>query len=155
MTQTDPVRMAKCDDAATIAVLQGATLVGGVYLVLKGQMDGDHLIACMFYQSQLMEYMNNLLNVFTNLYKSSGAAAKVRVGCESRRCRYFRWQWRERTVHVHVTHLEPSPALTQLRIPAPLILSWSAHESRWGFDKPRSLRTQHWDDALTHSSAGV
>ena len=71
----------KCDDAATLAVLQGATLVGGVYLVLKGQMDGDHLIACMFYQSQLMEYMNNLLNVFTNLYKSSGAAAKVRVGC--------------------------------------------------------------------------
>jgi hypothetical protein len=34
--------------------------------------------------------MNNLLNVFTNLYKSSGAAAKVRVGCGSRRSRYFR-----------------------------------------------------------------
>jgi ABC-type multidrug transport system fused ATPase/permease subunit len=57
-------------------VVPTALLVYGSYLVLHG-MHPEKLIAFMLYQGQLQEYVNNLLNAFTSMYKSSGAAASV------------------------------------------------------------------------------
>jgi hypothetical protein len=41
-------------------------------------MSGERLIATMFYQGQLMDQFQSVLNTFSSLYKTSGAAAKVR-----------------------------------------------------------------------------
>ncbi len=57
--------------------LQGALLAYGASLVMAGQLSGDRLIATMFYQSQLMDQFQSVLNTFSSLYKTSGAAAKV------------------------------------------------------------------------------
>jgi ATP-binding cassette subfamily B (MDR/TAP) protein 9 len=57
--------------------LQGALLSYGATLVAAGQLSGERLIATMFYQSQLMDQFQSVLNTFSSLYKTSGAAAKV------------------------------------------------------------------------------
>ena len=57
--------------------LQGALLAYGAKLVAAGQLSGERLIATMFYQSQLMDQFQAVLNTFSNLYKTSGAAAKA------------------------------------------------------------------------------
>ena len=44
---------------------------------VSGRPYAEKLIAFMLYQGQLQEYVNNLLNAFTSMYKSSGAAASV------------------------------------------------------------------------------
>lgn len=58
--------------------LQGALLAYGASLVAQGAMSGERLIATMFYQGQLMDQFQSVLNTFSSLYKTSGAAAKVR-----------------------------------------------------------------------------
>ena len=57
-------------------VVPTALLVYGSYLVFHG-MHPEKLIAFMLYQGQLQEYVSNLLNAFTSMYKSSGAATSV------------------------------------------------------------------------------
>jgi ABC-type multidrug transport system fused ATPase/permease subunit len=64
--------------------LQGALLAYGATLVAAGQLSGERLIATMFYQSQLMDQFQSVLNTFSSLYKTSGAAAKVRARLRSR-----------------------------------------------------------------------
>ncbi len=59
------------------AVVQGSLLAYGARLVLRGELAGERLIAVMFYQSQLMDQFTAVLNTFTTLFKTSGAAAKV------------------------------------------------------------------------------
>ena len=54
-----------------------ALLVYGSHLVMSGRMHPERLIAFMLYQGQLQEYVSNLLNAFTSMYKSSGSAAAV------------------------------------------------------------------------------
>ena len=63
--------------------LQGALLAYGATLVAAGQLAGERLIAVMLYQSQLMDQFSAVLNTFSSLYKTSGAAAKARArgGC--------------------------------------------------------------------------
>jgi ABC-type multidrug transport system fused ATPase/permease subunit len=58
-------------------VVPVALLVYGSHLVMSGQMHPERLIAFMLYQGQLQEYVSNLLNAFTSMYKSSGSAAAV------------------------------------------------------------------------------
>jgi len=57
--------------------LQGAFLVCGTRLVLRGEMPGGRLMAVMLYQSQLCECFQSLMNTVSSLFKSSGASAKV------------------------------------------------------------------------------
>ena len=57
-------------------VVPTSLLVYGSYLVFHG-MHPEKLVAFMLYQGQLQEYVNNLLNAFTSMYKSSGAASSV------------------------------------------------------------------------------
>jgi hypothetical protein len=47
-------------------------------LVAEGALSGERLIATMFYQGQLMDQFQSVLNTFSSLYKTSGAAAKAR-----------------------------------------------------------------------------
>jgi ABC-type multidrug transport system fused ATPase/permease subunit len=54
-----------------------ALLGYGGALVMRSEMRADTLIAFMLYQGQLQEYVANLLNACTSMYKSSGAAAAV------------------------------------------------------------------------------
>ena len=54
-----------------------ALLGYGGALVMRSEMRADTLIAFMLYQGQLQEYVGNLLNACTSMYKSSGAAAAV------------------------------------------------------------------------------
>ena len=58
--------------------LQGALLAYGASLVAEGALSGERLIATMFYQGQLMDQFQSVLNTFSSLYKTSGAAAKAR-----------------------------------------------------------------------------
>lgn len=59
--------------------VQASLLAYGGYLVRSPaiQMHPKILLAFMLYQGQLQEYFQNLMNSFTSLIKSSGAAAKV------------------------------------------------------------------------------
>jgi ABC-type multidrug transport system fused ATPase/permease subunit len=59
------------------AVVQGGLLWYGSHLVLTKQLGGDRLIAAMLYQSQLQEQFSQILNTFSNLFKTSGAVAHV------------------------------------------------------------------------------
>jgi ATP-binding cassette subfamily B (MDR/TAP) protein 9 len=59
--------------------VQASLLAYGAFLIQSPevQMHPKILLAFMLYQGQLQEYFQNLLNSFTSLIKSSGAAAKV------------------------------------------------------------------------------
>ena len=59
-----------CAQMAIPAVL----LLYGTHLVLRDEMHAEKLIAVMLYQSQLQEYVGNLLDSVTSMYKSSGSA---------------------------------------------------------------------------------
>lgn len=55
-----------------------AGLVGyGAFLTWHGTMSVDSLIAFLLYQGQLQEWVNNLLNSYTQLLRGAGAAARV------------------------------------------------------------------------------
>jgi len=57
--------------------VQGGLLAYGARLVLRGELRGEQLIAIMLYQGQLMEQFSSVLNTFSTLFKTSGAAAHV------------------------------------------------------------------------------
>ena len=56
-------------------LVPAALLAYGCELVLSGSMPAERLVAAMLYQSQLQEYVGNLLDAVTSMYKSSGAAS--------------------------------------------------------------------------------
>ena len=56
-------------------LVPAALLWYGNELVLAGEMPAERLVAAMLYQAQLQEYVGNLLDAVTSMYKSSGAAA--------------------------------------------------------------------------------
>jgi ABC-type multidrug transport system fused ATPase/permease subunit len=58
-------------------LLAGSLLVYGVQLVLNGTISGDNLIAVTYFQGQLMNEFNSVLEVFLKLAKSSGSAEKI------------------------------------------------------------------------------
>jgi len=58
-------------------MLQGALLLCGIVLVLRGELAGERFIAIMFYSGQLVEQFGSILNSFSTLYKTSGAASHV------------------------------------------------------------------------------
>ena len=57
------------------ALVPAALLAYGSELVLAGEMPAERLVAAMLYQQQLQEYVGNLLDAVTSMYKSSGAAS--------------------------------------------------------------------------------
>ena len=56
-------------------LVPAALLAYGSELVLAGEMPAERLVAAMLYQQQLQEYVGNLLDAVTSMYKSSGAAS--------------------------------------------------------------------------------
>eukprot|EP00039_Didymoeca_costata_P007603 m.101644 g.101644 ORF g.101644 m.101644 type:complete len:855 (+) comp13749_c0_seq3:176-2740(+) len=68
-----------CNTFLMNMVVPAALLAYGTYLVRSPAilLQPKVLLAFMLYQGQLQEYFKNLLNSFTSLIKSSGAAAKV------------------------------------------------------------------------------
>ncbi|EOD35412.1 putative ABC transporter [Emiliania huxleyi CCMP1516] len=78
-----------CNTFLINTCVQAALLAYGCFLVERGLLSHTVLLAFMLYQGQLQEYAQNLLNSFTSLLKSSGAAAKVFDYIE-RRPRYRR-----------------------------------------------------------------
>eukprot|EP00940_MAST-03C_sp_MAST-3C-sp2_P002706 g2706.t1 len=66
-----------CNTFLINTCVQGAILAYGGYLVQRDLLSTNVLLAFMLYQGILQEYTQNLLNSFTSLIKSSGAAAKV------------------------------------------------------------------------------
>ena len=56
-------------------LVPAALLSYGCELVLAGEMPAERLVAAMLYQAQLQEYVGNLLDAATSMYKSSGAAS--------------------------------------------------------------------------------
>ena len=56
-------------------LVPAALLAYGCELVLSGSMPAERLVAAMLYQSMLQEYVGNLLDAVTSMYKSSGAAS--------------------------------------------------------------------------------
>ena len=57
--------------------VSAALLAYGAHLVVRGELHAEVLLAFMLYQSQLQEYVGNLLDACTSMYKSGGAAASV------------------------------------------------------------------------------
>ena len=66
-----------CNTFLINTCVQAALLAYGAFLIEKKLLAHTVLLAFMLYQAQLQEYAQNLLNSFTSLLKSSGAAAKV------------------------------------------------------------------------------
>jgi ABC-type transport system involved in Fe-S cluster assembly fused permease/ATPase subunit len=56
-------------------LVPAALLAYGCELVVSGSMPAERLVAAMLYQSMLQEYVGNLLDAVTSMYKSSGAAS--------------------------------------------------------------------------------
>ena len=57
--------------------VSAALLAYGAHLVVRGELHAEVLLAFMLYQSQLQEYVLQLMNSYTALVKSSGAGDKV------------------------------------------------------------------------------
>ena len=66
-----------CNTFLINTVVQASILAYGAYLISENLVSSRILLAFMLYQGILQEYTQNLLNSFTSLIKSSGAAAKV------------------------------------------------------------------------------
>jgi ABC-type multidrug transport system fused ATPase/permease subunit len=58
-------------------VVQGTLLLVGIYLIERGNVTSEVLLAFMLYQGQLQNEMMNLFNSYSSLIKSSGAGDKV------------------------------------------------------------------------------
>lgn len=58
-------------------VVPAALLAYGSWLTLRRGMHPERLVAFMLYQSQLQEYVGNLLDACTSMYRSAGAATGV------------------------------------------------------------------------------
>ena len=66
-------------------LVPAALLAYGSELVLAGEMPAERLVAAMLYQQQLQEYVGNLLDAVTSMYKSSGAASAAFALIDRRR----------------------------------------------------------------------
>mmetsp|Transcript_19876 Transcript_19876/g.34942 ORF Transcript_19876/g.34942 Transcript_19876/m.34942 type:complete len:350 (+) Transcript_19876:29-1078(+) len=58
-------------------VVQGTLLLVGSYMIERGNLTSEVLLAFMLYQGQLQNEMMNLFNSYSSLIKSSGAGDKV------------------------------------------------------------------------------
>jgi len=58
-------------------LVQAALLAYGSFLVWAGVMPVDSVVSFMLYRSQLQEWVNNLLNSYTQLLRGAGAASRV------------------------------------------------------------------------------
>ena len=67
---------AVCSFLSQLAV-PAALLAYGSWLTLRRGMHPERLVAFMLYQSQLQEYVGNLLDACTSMYRSAGAATGV------------------------------------------------------------------------------
>jgi len=66
-----------CNTFLINTVVQASILAYGGFLIQEHLVSSRVLLAFMLYSGILQEYTQNLLNSFTSLIKSSGAAAKV------------------------------------------------------------------------------